>query len=86
MGATTYRRTYGGSVAGTRSWRTAKGRRVGTATGADLVVDVGDMLLDGADAQMQVVGNPLVAPPSRHQTKHLDLTRGQSGGMGRGRR
>jgi hypothetical protein len=54
-----------------------EGRGVGFAARADLAVEVGDVPLDRAHAQDQLIGDLLVALTVRHQPQHFHFTRGQ---------
>src|SRR6188472_2990724 len=50
---------------------------LGPALGADLAVESADVGLDRVDAQVQVLGDLLVAQPLADETEHLRLPFGQ---------
>src|SRR4051794_33990399 len=52
-----------------------EGGGVHPATGVDLAVDAGDVMLDGAPADDELLCDLQIALPGRDQPQHLDLTR-----------
>ena len=72
------RRDRGGLLLGQESVLTANRLGGGAARGADLGVDVLDVVADGLRRDHEPAADLLVRQPAREQPQHLDLARGQA--------